>query len=113
MFFKFCHDQVSKVSETTSNSLAFILERFQDNHSKQDSIVKVVKKNFLINKTFKKRQLFILMCSEAMMKKELFERCFKVDMLSLVNDPVSNVRMALARVLRHHFLNQFNGKSKY
>jgi hypothetical protein len=49
------------------------------------------------------------MCSEAMMKKELFERCFKVDMLSLVNDPVSNVRMALAKILRHHFLNQFNG----
>jgi hypothetical protein len=59
MFFKFCHDQVSKVSETTSNSLAFILEKFSDNTNKQDSIVKVVKKNFLINKTFKKRQLFI------------------------------------------------------
>lgn len=39
------------------------------------------------------------------MKKELFERCFKVDMLSLVDDPVSNVRMALAKTLRHHFLN--------
>jgi hypothetical protein len=45
------------------------------------------------------------MCGEAMMKKELFERDFKADMLSLVADPVSNVRMALAKILRHHFLN--------
>jgi len=43
------------------------------------------------------------------MKKELFERCFKVDMLLLVNDNIKNVRMSLAKVLRHHFLNQING----
>jgi len=49
------------------------------------------------------------MCSEALMKKELFERCFKVDMLLLVNDNIKNVRMSLAKVLRHHFLNQING----
>ena len=109
MFFKFCHDQVAKVCETAANSLAFILERFSDNPHKQDSIVKVVKKNFLKSKTYKKRQLFVVMCGEAMMKKELFERDFKADMLSLVADPVSNVRLALARVLRHHFLNQISG----
>ena len=40
-----------------------------------------------------------------MMKKDLFERCFKAEMLSLVNDRVINVRMTLARVLRHHFIN--------
>jgi len=40
-----------------------------------------------------------------MNKKELFERLFKVDMLSMVNDKVSNVRVALAKVLRHHFIN--------
>jgi len=43
------------------------------------------------------------------MKKELFVRCFKADMLSLVADPVSNVRMSLAKVIRHHFLNTING----
>ena len=30
-------------------------------------------------------------------------------MLKLVNDPVSNVRLSLARILRYHFLNQING----
>lgn len=45
------------------------------------------------------------MCGEAMMKKELFETNLKSDFLSLVVDPVSNVRMTLAKVLRHHFLN--------
>lgn len=43
------------------------------------------------------------MCGEAMNKKDIFERHFKADMLSLVNDKVSNVRMCLAKVLRYHF----------
>lgn len=49
------------------------------------------------------------MCGEAMNKKELFERLFKVDLLTMVNDKVSNVRLALAKVLRHHFISQING----
>jgi hypothetical protein len=49
------------------------------------------------------------MCSETMMRKDLFERSFKPDLLSLVNDRVSNVRLTLAKILRHHFLNQING----
>jgi hypothetical protein len=85
------------------------LEKYNDDPHKQDSIVKVVKKNFLQTQTFKKRQLFILMCGETMMRKELFERNFKADMLKLVADPVSNVRLTLAKVIRHHFLNQING----
>lgn len=48
-----------------------------------------------------------------MTKKDLFERHFKADMLSMVNDKVSNVRMSLAKVLRHHFINQINGKIIY
>ena len=71
--------------------------------------MKVVKKNFLYAKTFKRRQLFVLMCGEAMGRKDLFERHFKSDMLAMVNDKVSNVRMSLAKVLRHHFINQING----
>jgi hypothetical protein len=105
MFFKFCYDQVSKVGETACTSLANILEKFDDDILKQESIVKVINKNFFLAKTFKRRQLFVQMCGEAMMKKELFEKYFKGDLLSLVNDRVSNVRMCLARVLRHHFLN--------
>jgi len=49
------------------------------------------------------------MCGEAMNKKEIFESYFKADMLSMVTDKVSNVRMILAKVLRHHFINQING----
>ena len=43
------------------------------------------------------------MCAEAMMDRKLFERCFKYDMLLLVNDKVANVRLTLAKVLKHHF----------
>lgn len=110
MFFQFCFDSVSKVAETASTSLVYILEKFQDDVGKQEAIAAVVKKNFK-NANFKRRQLFVYMCGEAMNKKELFERLFKADLLSMVNDRVSNVRLALAKVLRHHFINQINGIS--
>ena len=41
--------------------------------------------------------------------KSIFERFFKVEMLALVNDRVSNVRMTLAKALRQHFMNQISG----
>ena len=44
-----------------------------------------------------------------MNKKELFEKYFKYEMLSLVGDRVPNVRMCLSRVLRQHFLGHVNG----
>jgi hypothetical protein len=40
------------------------------------------------------------MAGEAMNKKDIFEKHFKADMLSLVNDKVSNVRLSLAKILR-------------
>lgn len=55
MFFKFCYDQVAKVSETAATSLVYILEKFNDDLHKQESIAKVVKKNFLQAKTYKRR----------------------------------------------------------
>ena len=51
------------------------------------------------------------MCGEAMMKKDIFERHFIADMLALVNDKTSNVRLGLARVLRHHFIIQISGNN--
>lgn len=51
MFFKYCSDPVSKLSETASLSLANILEKFdvegEEKDGKLESIVKLVKKNFL------------------------------------------------------------------
>ena len=44
-----------------------------------------------------------------MNKKDLFEKYFKLDFLSLVNDRVPNVRIAIAKVLRHHFLKEISG----
>lgn len=43
------------------------------------------------------------MCGEAMSRKELFEKYFKWELLSIVGDRVPNVRMCLSRVLRQHF----------
>jgi hypothetical protein len=92
--------------------LVYILEKFSDDLNKQEAIASVVKKNFKTN-NFKRRQLFIYMSGEAMNRKELFERLFKADLLSMVSDPVSNVRLALAKVLRHHFISQINGNLNF
>lgn len=43
------------------------------------------------------------MCGEAMNNKELFEKYFKYELLSIVGDKVPNVRMCLSRVLGAHF----------
>lgn len=55
MFFKFCNDQVVQVSQAASTSLIYILEKFNDDPEKQESIVQVVKKNFFEAQTFKRR----------------------------------------------------------
>jgi hypothetical protein len=104
MFFKFCNEHVVQVSAAASTSLVYILEKFNDDPQKQQSIVSVVKKTFFDSNTFKKRQNFVFMCGEAMNKKDLFEKYFKYELLSIVGDKVPNVRMCLARVLRQHFV---------
>ena len=41
--------------------------------------------------------------------KELFEKYFKYELLSIVGDRVPNVRMCLSRALRAHFVGHVNG----
>ena len=48
-----------------------------------------------------------------MMQKELFEKYFKLDFMSMVNDKCLNVRITLAKVLRHHFLKEIGGAFVY
>lgn len=48
-----------------------------------------------------------------MMKKELFEKYFKLDFMSMVNDRCINVRITLAKVLRYHFLKEIGGAFVY
>ena len=44
-----------------------------------------------------------------MQRKEIFEKYFKHDFISLVNDKVPNVRIALAKELKHHFVKEISG----
>ena len=47
------------------------------------------------------------------MKKEIFEKYFKLHFLSLVNDKVPNVRIGVAKALRYHFLKEISGTFVY
>mmetsp|Transcript_8712 Transcript_8712/g.14776 ORF Transcript_8712/g.14776 Transcript_8712/m.14776 type:complete len:161 (+) Transcript_8712:608-1090(+) len=114
MFFKFCSDNVARVGQASCSALADILEKYEDDEPKLNGIIKVVKKRYFFAKTFKKRQLFVKMCGgKLMQKKELFEKHFKYEFLSLVNDRVPNVRIGVAKELRHHFLKEISGAFVY
>ena len=64
----------------------------------------ITRKYFFKSETYKRRQLFVLMCGEALNNKEVFLTYFKRDMLTLANDKVISVRMALARVIKLHYV---------
>jgi len=48
-----------------------------------------------------------------MQQKEIFEKYFKVDFMSLVNDKTINVRITLSKALRYHFLKEISGQFVY
>lgn len=111
MFLKFCSDSVSRVGQSCCPALAEIVEKFNDDETRQQGIVRVIRNRYAKARTYKKRQLFVLMCTgKLMMKKALFEKYFKLDLLTLVNDRVPNVRILLAKALRHHFLKEISGE---
>ena len=110
MFLKFCSDNVVKVGQAACTAMSPIIEKFNDDLVKQAAIVKVIRNKYFKAKTYKKRQLFIMMCSGGMMmKKELFEKYFKYDFISMASDRVPNVRIALSKSLRYHFLREISG----
>lgn len=93
--------------------MASIICKFNDDESKQSTIVKVIKTKYLKAKTYKKRQLFAMMMINIMQKKEVFEKYFKLDFLNMVNDRVPNVRICVAKTLRHHFVKEIAGEFVY
>jgi hypothetical protein len=54
-----------------------------------------------------------MMQGPMMMKKSIFEKYFKLDFLTLVNDKVPNVRITMAKALRFHFLKEISGTFVY
>jgi hypothetical protein len=111
MFFKFCSDNVARVSNAVCDALCPILLQFNEDEAKQASIVRIVKNRYCKARTFKKRQLFVKMMGGQMLQnKDLFEKYFKYDFLLIANDRVDNVRIAFAKVIRHHFMKEISGK---
>lgn len=110
MFFKFCSDNVSRVSTAACSAFCPILQKFNEDEKKQESIARIIRHRYCKANTFKKRQLFVqMMMGPMMQQKDVFERHFKYDFLQMVNDRVSNVRIILAKALRHHFVKEISG----
>jgi len=49
------------------------------------------------------------MCKNVMMNKEIFDKYFKKDFISLIKDKVAVVRVQMAKTISHHFLVELNG----
>ena len=54
-----------------------------------------------------------MMNGPMMQQKEVFEKHFKIEFLSMINDRVSNVRIQVAKVIKHHFLKEISGAFVY
>ena len=50
-----------------------------------------------------------MMMGPMMQQAHIFEKYFKLDLLMMVDDRVGNVRIVLAKVLRHHFIKEISG----
>lgn len=101
IFFRFCFDPFAKVAQTASLSLAEILKSLEsDVDNKPEKIIKVVRKYFYRSQTFKRRQLYVIMCGQVIKEDiHMFNKYFKGDLTSLALDKVITVRMAVARLL--------------
>lgn len=110
MFFKFCSDNVARVSTAACAAMCPILMKFNDDEAKQASIARIIRHRYCKANTFKKRQLFVqMMMGQLMQQKEIFDKYFKLDLLQMANDRVSNVRIILAKVMRQHFIKEISG----
>lgn len=89
------------MAETASFGLANLLQAISNDNKRIEQIVKIIRKYFFQSKTYKRRQLYVLMSSSLFKAEDTntFEYYFKKDFLTLVDDRVITVRMTLARIL--------------
>lgn len=64
----------------------------------------IIRKYFFSAKSHKRRELYVIMGGEALNMKDVFNKYFKKDMVTMAGDRVLGVRMAFARVLKQHYL---------
>jgi len=108
MFFKFTEERTAAVREAAATAFAALIQKFEGEPAKQLELINKIKKEYREG-TFKKRQLYIIMSASIMQvpeMKQIWLEHFKEDTVSLADDNTPNVKIALARVLRHHYKHQ-------
>lgn len=101
--FRFLSDPVASVSYVACKAFGPIVIKFGEDEPRQAAVCSILIKRFFRANSFKKREKFVMICDGELTKhKEIFERYFKLDLLSLVGDRVPNVRIMLAEVLKNN-----------
>ena len=108
MFFKFTEERTAAVREAAATAFAALIQKFEDEPAKQLQLISKIKKQYREG-SYKKRQLYLIMSASVMQvfeMKQVWLDHFKEDTVSLADDNTPNVKIALARVLRHHYKHQ-------
>ncbi|KRX07644.1 Armadillo-type fold [Pseudocohnilembus persalinus] len=105
---KLCNDTVNLVREEASRQMYALVDAL--NGTPQFIMVIEVIKGFADSKKYSQRQVYVLICSELMNMVDIFEEYFLDIFYKLADDPVSNVRITLARTIVQHI--QSDGKLK-
>merc|ERR1719208_247294 len=101
--FQLCDDKMNDVRYEAIQSIPHLLKFMKDkgnDQQYQDTLKKT--RNLAKNRTYAKRQLYVELCRHALevLDRESFEAELLPSLLLFTKDPVSNVRLPLARIIK-------------
>jgi len=105
--FQLCDDKMNDVRYEAIKSIPHLLKFMKDkgnDQQYQDTLKKT--RNLAKNRTYAKRQLYVELCRHALevLDRESFEAELLPSLLLFTKDPVSNVRLPLARIIKEALL---------
>lgn len=105
--FQLCDDKMSDVRNEAIKSIPHFMKFMKENGNEQqyeDTLKRT--KNLASNRTYAKRQLYVQLCGCALnvLDVETFQQELLEPLLNFDHDPVSNVRLMLARLIKNDLL---------
>lgn len=106
--FQLCDDKMSDVRYEAVKAVGHILDVLVK-HGQESQVHDVLRKIHMMssNRTYTKRQLYATLCSHCVnvVSDEMFEKNLLAELCKMDKDPISNVRLTVARCIHRDFLN--------
>jgi len=104
-----CDDKMNAVRQCAASKLCKILMHLKEEGTeKQFEDLTKKWKSLSLNRSYARRILFIYSCEDSLdvIPTDLFKKLFFAELLGKKNDPISNVRLVLAQVLKRSFVDR-------